>query len=135
MKLSKKLKDMKFLHLKEGWYPAVVSELSESITADKKTSFLNLNFILNANDMDYHITKSFITNDFRNYELQSFLEGLDIIRDDGTVDWLSILEFDFDVYITEKLKNGQRKWAISKIEPFYDDEDEDIIFEEDEFYE
>lgn len=130
MLISKKLKQMKFLHLEEGWYPAVISEFSETSTFDKKTSFLNFDCVLNVNGMEYRITKSFITNENRNFKLRSFLESLDIIRADGTVDWLSILDFDYDVYVIKNSKNGQ--WSIREIEPVFEDEEYE---DEEETYE
>lgn len=121
--------------LTPGVYQGYVEEITES-TAQNGTKFLTLHFILEDDKRKtYRLDKNFVRNSDKNYKLINFLEELEILEDDGTVELDYIKDFDFNVTVSA---DSVGKLYISDLSPIWDEdggedqeEVEDIDFEED----
>lgn len=116
-------------------YQGYVEEITES-AAQNGTKFLTLHFILEDDKRKtYRLDKNFVRNSDKNYKLINFLEELEILEDDGTVELDYIKDFDFNVTVSA---DPVGKLYISDLAPIWDEdggedqeEVEDIDFEED----
>ena len=129
------LTKIKRTRLTPGVYQGYVEEITES-RAQNGTKFLTLHFILEDDKRKtYRLDKNFVRNSDKNFKLVNFLEELEILEDDGTVELDEIKDFDFNVTVSA---DPVGKLYISDLSPIWDEEGgeeqeevEDIDFEED----